>query len=265
MVLLKSRQLLALLARYLEKVENCAFQNIQNCLLAVFRCTKMIRIAKNIKFDEVLKGILKMRKDLVDDNNKIQKILGLFTNEVCFKSFDEFIEIPVFKQDDDVNLYIDDGIEEEDSIIVNDDGDGEDLLKCKYYLSERDKKFEDEKLKSKSLKCESILKKSKRETASGNICRNLKTKSCHELSDGENVHKREKERRLAYQSSIAEEMKMMPSKSFKSQSDIQLTSARSENSIQELVSIKKSQSKKNVSDVASQVFITLQFYFNQIF
>lgn len=146
-----------------------------------------MRIAKNIKFDKVLNGILEMRKDLVDDN-EIQKILNLFTNEICLKSFDEFIEIPVFKQGDDVNLYIDDEIEEEDNIIINDDGDGEDLLKCKYYLSEKDKKYEDEKLKSKSLKCESILKKSKREsTASGNICKSFKTKSCHELSDGENV------------------------------------------------------------------------------
>lgn len=214
--------------------------------MAVFRCTKMIRIAKNIKFDEVLKGILEMRKEL-EDKNEIQKILSVFTSEVCLKDFDEFIEIPEFK--------IDNEIEVEDNIIMNEDGDGEALLKCKYYLSEKDKKYEDEKLKkSKSLKCDSILKRSKRESRTlGSFCRiseSLKTKSCHELSDGENT------RRLDYQSSscgrsMAEQMKLKPPKSLKSQSDIQLVSARSENLINELVTstIDQACSKVMKSDI----------------
>lgn len=151
----------------------------------------MVRIAKNIKFDEVLKGISEVRTDL-DEKNEITKILSVFCGDVCSKSFDE-IEIPEFKPDDN---YMDDEIEEDDNVLVNEDGDGESLLKCKYFLSEKDKKCEDERIKNNSI-CN-------KRRASENICKSevksycgnselIKSKSCHELSDGEHLTESHKE------------------------------------------------------------------------
>lgn len=132
-ILDKSRQLLALFARFLNNDVNTCWPYIRAALMALFRNHKIVNNARSMNFDEILRTLLKQ-------TNNANEIIELESLIICLNSTKnvhfENIESCVVNLAED-KTYLDKEIDTDDTFIVADGLDDEIYLERKFGLKQK--------------------------------------------------------------------------------------------------------------------------------